>query len=163
MTDTTTHRFSQTAPNAEDTQGARRATEVSSAGGAESERVTSEVLEKAARRTFTAEYKQRILAQADACSEPGCIGKLLRSEGLYSSHLSKWRAEREQAIRDGLSKQRGRKPLDKNPLADENARLQNEVQRLQARLTQAETIIDVQKKLSQLLGLSVMPATGESS
>jgi transposase-like protein len=136
---------------------------VSSAGGEEPSRITSEVLEKPARRTFTAEYKQRILAQADACSEPGCIGKLLRSEGLYSSHLSKWRADREQAIHAGLSKQRGRKPLSKNPLADENARLQDEVQRLQARLTQAETIIDVQKKLSQLLGLNAMLTTGESS
>ena len=145
MTDTATHLISQTAPPAEDTQGARRATEVSSAGGAEPSRITSEVLEKAARRTFTAEYKQRILVQADACSEPGCIGKLLRGEGLYSSHLSKWRAEREQAIRAGLTKQRGRKPLDKNPLVDENARLQDEIQRLQARLTQAETIIDIQK------------------
>lgn len=65
--------------------------------------------------------------------------------------MSKWRAEREQAIRDGLSKQRGRKPLDKNPLADENARLQDEVQRLQARLTQAETIIDVQKTCAELV------------
>jgi transposase len=122
------------------------------------------VLEKAARRTFTAEYKQRILAEADACSEPGCIGKLLRSEGLYSSHLSKWRNERQQAIRARLPKQRGRKLLDENPLAAENARLQAEIQRLQVRLTQAETIIDVQKKLSQLLGLSEIPAhTGRAS
>ena len=77
--------------------------------------------------------------------------------------MSKWRAEREQAILDGLSKQRGRKPLAKNPLADENARLQDEVQRLKARLAQAEAIIDVQKKLSQLLGLSAIPTTGELS
>lgn len=164
MTDTTAQSIHQTAPNAEDTQGARRATGVSSAGGAEPARIRSEVLEKATRRTFTADYKQRILAQADACSDPGCIGKLLRSEGLYSSHLSKWRAEREQAIRAGLSKPRGRKPQEPNPLAGENARLQAEIQRLQMRLTQAETIIDVQKKLSQLLGLSEMPAAvGESS
>ena len=145
MTDATAQAIPQTAPNAEPA------------------RIRSEVLEKAVRRTFTAEYKQRILAAADACSEPGCIGKLLRGEGLYSSHLSKWRDEREQAIRAGLSKQRGRKPLDKNPLADENARLHSEIQRLQARLMQAETIIDVQKKLSQLLGLTAMPTSGESS
>jgi transposase len=146
MTDTAAQSISQVEPNAE------------------SSRVHSEVLEKAARRTFTAEYKQRILAEADACSEPGCIGKLLRSEGLYSSHLSKWRNERQQAIRARLSKQRGRKLLDENPLAAENARLQAEIQRLQVRLTQAETIIDVQKKLSQLLGLSEIPAhTGRAS
>ncbi|CCE22828.1 protein of unknown function [Methylotuvimicrobium alcaliphilum 20Z] len=146
------------------TRKSRRAAEVSSAFAAEPSRITSEVLEKAARRTFTAEYKERILTQADACSEPGCIGKLLRTEGLYSSHLSKWRSEREQAIRAGLSKPRGRKPSDKNPLAAENARLQAEIQRLQACLTQAEAIIDVQKKLSQLLGLCEIPAhTGRAS
>ena len=81
MTNTTPQPTRQSAPPAEDTQGARRATEVSSAGGAAPSRITSEVLEKPARRTFSAEYKQRILEQADACSEPGCIGKLLRSEG----------------------------------------------------------------------------------
>lgn len=163
MTDTTAQSISQAASNAEDTQDARRAAEVSSAFDAEPSRITSEVLEKAARRTFTAEYKQRILAQADACSEPGCIGKLLRSEGLYSSHLSKWRSEREQASCAGLSKPRGRKPLDKNPLAAENARLQDEIQRLQVRLTQAEAIIDVQKKLSQLLGLGEIPVHTRST
>jgi transposase-like protein len=156
MTDTTAQSIPQ---NAADTQGARRATEVSSASGAEPTRISSEVLEKAARRTFTAEYKQRILTQADACSEPGCIGKLLRSEGLYSSHLNKWRTEREQAIRAGLSKPRGRKPQESNPVAEENARLQGEVQRLQTRLMQAEAIIDVQKKLSQLLGLGEISAS----
>lgn len=164
MTDTTAQTIIPTAPPADDTSGDRRSPEVSSAGGAKPSRASSEVLEKPERRTFTADYKQRILAEADACSEPGCIGKLLRREGLYSSHLSKWRAEREKAILDGLSKQRGRKRQEKNPLTDENARLQGEVQRLQARLTQAEAIIDVQKKLSQLLGLSEMPAiAGKSS
>lgn len=118
------------------------------------ERPDSEVLEKATRRRFSAEYKQRILAEADACKEFGQIGALLRREGLYSSHLAKWREQRDEAIRHGLSKPRGRMPLEKNPLAEENARLQQEIQRLQARLTQAQTIIDVQKKLSQLLGLS---------
>jgi transposase-like protein len=132
MTDITAQTTTQTAPNAEDTQEARRATEVSSAGGAEPSRTSSEVLEKPERRTFTADYKQRILTEADACSEPGCIGKLLRREGLYSSHLSKWRTEREKAIHAGLDKQRGRKRQDKNPLADENARLQAEVKRLPA-------------------------------
>jgi transposase-like protein len=125
--------------------------------------MASEVLEKSVRRRFTAAYKRRILSQADACTEPGAIGELLRREGLYSSHLSKWRAQREQAIRAGLSKPRGRKVQEKNPLAGENARLQKENQRLQARLTQAQTIIEVQKKLSQLLGLSENPTHNETS
>jgi transposase-like protein len=125
---------------------------------------STEVLAKPERRTFSAEYKQQILNEADACCTPGCIGQLLRREGLYSSHLSKWRAEREQAIRVGLSKPRGRQRQEKNPLADENARLQREVQHLKTRLAQAETIIDVQKKLSQLLGLTEIPSeAGRSS
>ncbi len=140
MTDITAQPFSQSAPEAEF-----------------STRPDSEVLEKAARRRFTAEYKQRILTEADACEEAGEIGQLLRREGLYSSHLSKWRAQREQGIRDRLSKSRGRKAQKKNPLAEENARLQKENQRLQERLMQAQTIIDVQKKLSQLLGLNETP------
>ena len=122
------------------------------------------MLEKTARRRFTAEYKQRILTEADACIEPGDIGKLLRREGLYSSHLSTWRAQRKQAVREGLSKRRGRKVQDKNQLAEENARLQKNIKHLQERLTQAETIIEVQKKLSQLLGLNENPANdGKSS
>jgi transposase len=158
MTDTTAQTHSQAAPNAEDTPGARRATGVSSAGGAEpTPRITSEVLEKPVRRRFTAEYKQRILAEADVCTEPGDIGKLLRREGLYSSHLSQWRAQREKAIHEGLSQPRGRRPLEKNPLAEENARLQEQVQRLQGQLAQAQTLIDIQKKLSQLLELSESP------
>jgi transposase-like protein len=148
----------ETASPAVDTQGAQGATEGSTAGEAArfSERMASEVLEKAARRRFTADYKQRILTEADACTEAGEIGKLLRREGLYSSHLAKWRAQREEAILEGLSKTRGRKAIEKNPLAEEIARLQKENQRLQTHLFQAQTIIDVQKKLSQLLGLNVM-------
>lgn len=117
-------------------------------------RTNSEVLEKAVRRRFTTDYKQCILAEADACQEPGQIGALLRREGLYSSHLSKWRIQRDAGVRAGLSKARGRKTIEKNALAEENARLQQEIQRLQARLAQAHTIIDVQKKLSHLLGLN---------
>ena len=94
------------------------------------------------------------MTEADSCTEPGDIGKLLRREGLYSSHLSTWRARREQAVREGLSKRRGRKVQDKNPLVVENARLQKDIKHIQERLTQAETIIEVQKKLSQLLGLN---------
>lgn len=152
MTDTMTQ-CEPVLPPVADTEGARRATEVSATGGARSPRIHSEVLEKAKRRAFSREYKQRILREADACEEPGSIGMLLRREGLYSSHLSKWRAEREQANRTGLPKTRGRKPQELNPLVEENARLQLEIRQLKKRLSQAEAIIDVQKKLSCLLGL----------
>jgi transposase len=103
---------------------------------------------KAERRHFSSEYKVRILAEADACSERGQIGALLRREGLYSSHLDKWRKQRAQG-QLGPQK-RGRKP---DPQAAEVARLRQEVERLQVRLRQAETIIAVQKKLAGLLGL----------
>lgn len=110
-----------------------------------------EVLAQAKRRRFTAEYKQRILAEADQCQERGAIGALLRREGLYSSHLSKWRQQRAAGQLRGLRpKKRGRKP---DSQAAELARLQRENERLQARLEQAETIIEVQKKLCRLLDL----------
>jgi transposase-like protein len=112
-----------------------------------------EVLPGAKRRRFSAEYKQRILEEADGCTQRGQIGALLRREGLYSSHLSKWRQQRSLGQLEGLSpKKRGRKPQD--PAVEEVARLQRENERLRARLEQAEMIIDVQKKLSQLLGLT---------
>ena len=108
-----------------------------------------EVLEKPVRRRFTAEYKRRILAEADACTEPGMLGGLLRREGLYSSHLTTWRRQRDEGALAGLTpKRRGRKAKPKNPLADEVARLQRENQRLQEKLRQAELIIDVQKKVA---------------
>ena len=112
-----------------------------------------EVLPRAKRRRFSAEYKQRILEEADGCTQRGQIGALLRREGLYSSHLSKWRRQRSRGQLEGLSpKKRGRKP--QGPAVEEMARLQRENERLRARLEQAEMIIDVQKKLSQLLGLT---------
>ncbi len=106
-----------------------------------------EVLEKPVRRRFTVQYKAKILAEADACTEAGQFGELLRREGLYSSHLTTWRRQRDKGALVGLTpKQRGRKARPKNPLADEVARLQRENQRLQEQLRQAELIIDVQKK-----------------
>ncbi|MCP5117707.1 MAG: transposase [bacterium] len=93
-----------------------------------------------------------ILAQVESCREQGDIGALLRREGLYSSHLSKWRQQRQKGALAGLTpKKRGRKPTA-NPLAEENRRLQTENARLKRQLLQAETIIDVQKKVSTLLG-----------
>jgi transposase-like protein len=110
-----------------------------------------EVVPKAKRRQFTAKYKLRILEEADRCTERGQIGELLRREGLYSSHLSKWRQLRTRGQLQGLApKKRGRKGQD--PSVAELARLRRENKRLRAQLEQAEIIIDVQKKLAQLLG-----------
>jgi transposase len=116
-----------------------------------------EVRGKAVRRRFTATYKRRILREADQCG-PGGIAALLRREGLYSSHLTTWRKLRATGEIAGLeSRKRGKKSVLRNPLAAENERLRRETQRLQKRLHQAEVIIDVQKKLCDLLGLTVPP------
>ena len=109
-----------------------------------------EVVPKAERRRFSAEYKQRILTEANGCQKAGEIGALLRREGLYRSHLDKWR-QQERTQRGLEPQKRGRKP---DPQAAEIVRLRRENERLQKRLQQAETIIDVQKKLSALLGLT---------
>jgi transposase len=112
-----------------------------------------EVVPKAKRRMFSAKYKLRILEEANSCTEAGQVGALLRREGLYSSHLTTWRRQRDKGVLKGLSPQkRGRKRKDE--LEREVVRLQRENERLQASLEQAETIIDVQKKLSRLLGLA---------
>ena len=112
-----------------------------------------EVVPKAKRRQFTAKYKLRILKEADRCTERGQIGELLRREGLYSSHLSKWRQQRARGQLQGLApKKRGRKGQD--PSVAELARLRRENERLHVQLEQAEIIIDVQKKLAKLLGLT---------
>lgn len=111
-----------------------------------------EVVPRASRRQFSAEYKLRIVEEADRCTKRGEIGALLRREGLYSSHLDKWRTLRARGQLYGPSaKSRGRKPKD--PKEEELERLRQENERLRARLEQAELIIDVQKKLSLLLGL----------
>lgn len=117
------------------------------------------------RRRFTAEYKRSILDQAEACREEGAIGALLRREGLYSSHLTTWRRQRQQGELEGLTpKKRGRKPTA-DPLAEENRRLRAENARLVRQLQQAETIIDVQKKVSTLLGITLpeTPSDEENS
>ena len=114
-----------------------------------------EVMVQAKRRQYSAAYKQRILVEADQCSDPGEIGALLRREGLYSSHLARWRQMRAAGELQGLSPQpRGRKG---DPQATELAQLRRENERLKQRLEQAELIIDVQKKLSQMLGLTLPP------
>jgi len=114
-----------------------------------------EVVVKARRRQFSAEYKRRILQEADTCTQRREVGALLRREGLYSSHLNTWRHQRARGELQGLTPaKRGRKA---DPQAAENARLLRETERLKAQLARAELIIDVQKKVSQLLGLPEIP------
>lgn len=114
-----------------------------------------EVPEKASRRRFDAAYKLKVVEEADRCTAPGEIGALLRREGLYSSQLATWRKQRDEGALDGLgSKKRGRKPVRKDPRDQELERLRKENARLEKRLRQAETIIDVQKKVSEILGIS---------
>lgn len=115
-----------------------------------------EVSQIAKRRRFSADYKLNILRQADTCSQSGDISALLRREGLYASHLSTWRRQRNAGSLQALKpKTRGRKPAQKNPLAAENARQQREIKRLELRLKKAEIIIDVQKKVSEILGITL--------
>ena len=119
-----------------------------------------QVVPKAERRRFSVEYKQRILAEADTCTERGQIGALLRREGLYSSHLDKWRKQREHGVVQALTPQkRGPKP---DPQAAEIAQLRRENEQLRTRLQRAEHIIDVQKKLAELLGM-LAPETPSSA
>jgi transposase len=115
-----------------------------------------EVPEKATRRRFSAEYKRGVLEEADACTEPGEIGALLRRVGLYSSHLSKWRKQRERGTLAGLRpKKRGPKPKRSDPMIGENERLRRENDRLRKQLRQAEAIIEIQKRASEILGISL--------
>ena len=123
-----------------------------------------EILEKPTRRSFTAAYKLSILAEDDACSEPGALGRLLRREGLYSSHLGCWRRQRDDGVLAGLTpKRRGRKAEARNPMADENQQLKRENERLKEQLRQAELIIDVQKKVSEMLSIPRPTKNSEGS
>lgn len=115
------------------------------------------------RRRFTADYKLRILREVEACRASGEIGALLRREGLYSSLLTEWRRARDQGALEVLqSKRRGPRPRLDDRAEQEIAQLRRENERLQGRLRQAEIIIDVQKKISELLGIS-LPASNERS
>jgi transposase len=113
----------------------------------------TEVVEKAKRRKYTAEYKLRILHEVDACKGTGEIGALLRREGLYSSLISKWREQCDRGSLEGLAAHKRGPKVD--PQAIEFARLQRENERLRKRLERAELIIDVQKKVAQMLGVAV--------
>ncbi len=124
-----------------------------------------EVPEKPQRRRYSAEYKLRILQEADMCREPGEIGVLLRREGLYFSHLKTWRRQREEGTLAALSpRKRGRKATPVSPLSRRVAELEEENRRLTERLKQAETIIDVQKKVSEILRIPASdPQSGRSN
>jgi transposase len=115
-----------------------------------------EVLAKAERRRFTAEYKRKILKEADACTKPGELGALLRREGLYSSLLATWRAASRRGELDGLSpKKRGPKGKTRDVRDKRIAELERENRRLKRRAARAEALIEVQKKLSEILGIDL--------
>ena len=114
----------------------------------------TEVSAKAKRRAFTKEYKLRILEKADRCVGSGEIGKLLRQEGLYSSHLTQWRKLRQHGSLKALGGRRGPK-MKKTAEQLEIERLHREVERLRKKLGHAEKIIGVQKKLSEVLGIQL--------
>ena len=116
--------------------------------------VATEVVAKAQRRRFTAAQKLRVLEEADRCTKPGELGALLRREGLYTSHLSAWRQARRRGELAGLTpRARGPKAKPVDPRDRKIAEQAREIARLQARLERAEGLIEVQKKVSQLLGI----------
>lgn len=125
--------------------------------------VDVEVAAKPRRRRFTAEYKLRILQEADELARVGGVGELLRREGLYSSHLAAWRRERDQGGRAALSKKRGRKVNPDATASREVRKLSSEVNRLRRRLAQAEAIIEVQKKIAGLLGIPLKADDNDGS
>ena len=122
--------------------------------GAPSSVADVEVVAKPRRRQYSAEYKLRILEEADRCRAPGDVGRLLRREGLYSSHLAGWRKARHDGTLRGLTpRKRGRRPVPRNPLQKRVDVLEAEVVRLRKKLATAETILEVQGKVAGLLGL----------
>ena len=148
------------------TEGARRATGVSPSAAplapvsAEATPET-EVVAKAQRRRFTAEYKRRIVREADRCTTTGAIGALLRREGLYASYLTTWRAARDRGELEGLApKQRGPKVVAPDPRDKKIAEQERELGKWRTRAERAEALVEVQKKVAALLGT---PLDGERS
>ena len=150
----------------EEMEGVRRTTGVSSIKETENTEALRairdpEVREKAVRRRFTAEYKLRILKKADACTEKGQIGALLRREGLYSSNLITWRYQAQKGTLEALSaRKRGPKGKRADSSSSRIATLERENERLKKKLRQAEAIIEVQKKVSEILQI---PLSGKNS
>ena len=115
-----------------------------------------EVVAKPKRRKFTAQYRLRILEEAESCTQPGEVGRLLRREGLYSSHLTEWRRARREGSLQGLTpSKRGRKPAERNPLSAKVHELEAKVARLEKELHTAHTILDVQGKVAGCWGFSL--------
>ena len=115
-----------------------------------------EVVAKAERRRFTGEYKAKVLREADSCKQPGEIGALLRREGLYWSNLTTWRKQRETGELAGLKgKHRGPQRREKNPLAERVRELERDNARLKRRAERAEGIVELQKKVSEILGIEL--------
>jgi transposase len=122
-----------------------------------------ELVEQAKRRSFTAKYKARILAEADACTEPGQVGALLRREGLYTSHLTYWRKQRRDGALKELGQPRGRKPVDRRE--QEIVALKRKLERSESELVKARKVIEIQGNLSalleQMLGTESAPGSTE--
>jgi transposase len=151
--------FSEALAGAERSEGERSepqrsaAAAKAAAGSRSVAPLDSEVVARAKRRSFTAEYKQRILQEAEAvAATPGGVGALLRREGLYSSLLAYWRRERANGILEALTPRRRGPKSKRNPLQEENLKLQRQNARLTEDLRKAHIIIDVQKKVAALLG-----------
>lgn len=122
-----------------------------------------EVTEGPVTRRYTAEYKARILQEADQLGH-GQLGALLRREGLYSSQIYEWRKQRNRALQKWMEPQKpGPKPEEPNPLADRVAELERENAKLQRRLKQAEAVIDVQKKISEILSIPLSPPESDEN
>ena len=135
-------------------RGAKRAVGERSAaatdgGTARSESPDPELVERARRRRFSAEYKQRILREAEGCTQSGELGALLRREGLYSSHLSVWRKQRDEGARAALARSRGRRKA--HPLETQNTELRRRAERAETELAKARKVIEVQGNVSALL------------
>lgn len=146
------------------TEGARRATGVCVISGDSVSGVTGsgapnpEVRDRPLARRLTVEYKLRILTEVDNCKTSSEIGALLRREGIYSSYICRWRRQREQGILEALiASKRGRKPDPNSEFKQKISELELENELLKKRLKQAETIIDVQKKVSEMLGINMEP------
>ena len=146
------------AEGAGETEGARRATGVFPAGALPGGEPTAtagdtEVVAKPQRRRFTAEYKRRIVREADRCTTPGAIGALLRREGLYSSHLTTWRAARDRGELEALApKKRGPQAAPPDPRDKQLAEQAREIAKWKKRAERAEALVELQKKVAALLG-----------
>jgi hypothetical protein len=122
-------------------------------GQAKVEKSSTEVVAKAKRRLFSVAYKKRVLAEVEKCTEAGQIGSILRREGLYSSHLNTWRGQQDRGEWESKSVSRRGRPAQPE-MAQEMSQLRLENEHLHQRLSQLEAVIDIQKKVSQLIGLS---------